>query len=166
MAVKFHILLLNGPNINMLGTREPEKYGPLTLAEIVNRLTSEAAALNVSLDHLQSNAEHALIDRIHQAKDNVDYILINPAAFTHTSVAIRDALLAVNIPFIEIHLSNVHAREPFRQHSYLSDVAAGVICGWGGWLFIRFTDGGKTPVTITLNKEYGTHSWIFVRLKN
>ena len=107
MAVKFHILLLNGPNINMLGTREPEKYGPLTLAEIVNRLTSEAAALNVSLDHLQSNAEHALIDRIHQAKDNVDYILINPAAFTHTSVAIRDALLAVNIPFIEIHLSNV-----------------------------------------------------------
>ncbi|MFK9881603.1 type II 3-dehydroquinate dehydratase, partial [Klebsiella pneumoniae] len=83
MAVKFHILLLNGPNINMLGTREPEKYGPLTLAEIVNRLTSEAAALNVSLDHLQSNAEYALIDRIHQAKDNVDYILINPAAFTH-----------------------------------------------------------------------------------
>ena len=113
MAKKFHILLLNGPNINMLGTREPEKYGPLTLAEIVNHLTSEAAALNVSLDHLQSNAEHALIDRIHQAKDNVDYILINPAAFTHTSVAIRDALLAVNIPFIEIHLSNVHAREPF-----------------------------------------------------
>lgn len=166
MAVKFHILLLNGPNINMLGTREPEKYGPLTLAEIVNRLTSEAAALNVSLDHLQSNAEHALIDRIHQAKDNVDYILINPAAFTHTSVAIRDALLAVNIPFIEIHLSNVYAREPFRQHSYLSDVAAGVICqAGGGWLFIRFTDGGKTPVTITLNKEYGTHSWIFVRLK-
>ena len=167
MAVKFHILLLNGPNLNMLGTREPEKYGPLTLAEIVNRLTSEAAALNVSLDHLQSNAEHALIDRIHQAKDNVDYILINPAAFTHTSVAIRDALLAVNIPFIEIHLSNVHAREPFRQHSYLSDVAAGVdLRAGGGWLFIRFTDGGKTPVTITLNKEYGTHSWIFVRLKN
>lgn len=167
MAVKFHILLLNGPNLNMLGTREPEKYGPLTLAEIVNRLTSEAAALNVSLDHLQSNAEYALIDRIHQAKDNVDYILINPAAFTHTSVAIRDALLAVNIPFIEIHLSNVHAREPFRQHSYLSDVAAGVILrAGGGWLFIRFTDGGKTPVTITLNKEYGTHSWIFVRLKN
>ena len=161
MADKFHILLLNGPNINMLGTREPDKYGTLSLAEIVNRLTSEAAALNVSLDHLQSNAEYALIDRIHQAKDNVDYILINPAAFAHTSVAIRDALLAVNIPFIEIHLSNVHAREPFRQHSYLSDVAAG-----GGRLFIRFTDGGKTPVTITLNKEYGTHSWIFVRLKN
>ena len=131
MANKFQILLLNGPNLNMLGTREPEKYGNQTLADIVDGLQKQAQALNVSLDHLQSNAEHALIDRIHQAKDNVDYILINPAAFTHTSVALRDALLAVSIPFIEIHLSNVHAREPFRHHSYLSDVAAGVICGFG-----------------------------------
>ncbi|WP_336214858.1 type II 3-dehydroquinate dehydratase [Enterobacter sp. P82] len=131
MADKFHILVLNGPNLNMLGTREPEKYGTLTLGEIVNRLGTEAASLNVDLDHFQSNAEYALIDRIHQAKDNVDYILINPAAFTHTSVAIRDALLAVSIPFIEIHLSNVHAREPFRHHSYLSDIASGVICGLG-----------------------------------
>ena len=131
MTDKFHILLLNGPNLNMLGTREPEKYGTLSLAEIVNRLATEAASLNVAFDHLQSNAEHVLIDRIHQAKDNVDYILINPAAFTHTSVALRDALLAVSIPFIEIHLSNVHAREPFRHHSYLSDIAAGVICGLG-----------------------------------
>ncbi|EMH4163512.1 type II 3-dehydroquinate dehydratase [Pluralibacter gergoviae] len=131
MSNKFRILLLNGPNLNMLGTREPEKYGTLTLAEIVNRLTEEASALNASLEHLQSNAEHAIIDRIHQAKDNIDYILINPAAFTHTSVAIRDALLAVSIPFIEIHLSNVHAREPFRHHSYLSDISAGVICGLG-----------------------------------
>jgi len=131
MADKFHILLLNGPNLNMLGTREPEKYGTLTLDQIVNRLTAEAQSLDVTLDSLQSNAEHELIDRIHQAKDNVDYILINPAAFTHTSVAIRDALLAVSIPFIEIHLSNVHAREPFRHHSYLSDIAAGVICGFG-----------------------------------
>ena len=131
MADKFRILLLNGPNLNMLGTREPEKYGTLTLAQIVNGLQREAEALNVELDHLQSNAEYALIDRIHQAKDNVDYILINPAAFTHTSVALRDALLAVSIPFIEIHLSNVHAREPFRHHSYLSDVSAGVICGLG-----------------------------------
>lgn len=131
MAHKLRILLLNGPNLNMLGTREPEKYGTLTLTEIVNRLTTEAETLNVSLDHLQSNAEFAIIDRIHQAKDNIDYILINPAAFTHTSVAIRDALLAVSIPFIEIHLSNVHAREPFRHHSYLSDIAAGVICGFG-----------------------------------
>ena len=131
MTSKFRILLLNGPNLNMLGTREPEKYGSLTLAEIVNGLTVEASALNASLEHLQSNAEHAIIDRIHQAKDCIDYILINPAAFTHTSVAIRDALLAVSIPFIEIHLSNVHAREPFRHHSYLSDIAAGVICGLG-----------------------------------
>ena len=131
MADNWRILLLNGPNLNMLATREPKTYGTLTLAEIVNRLTEEAQALNVTLEHLQSNAEHALIERIHQAKDNVDYILINPAAFTHTSVAIRDALLAVSIPFIEIHLSNVHAREPFRHHAYMSDIAAGVICGLG-----------------------------------
>ncbi len=131
MSGNFHILLLNGPNLNMLGTREPDKYGRQTLAQIVNMLENEAKALNVSLSHLQSNAEYALIDRIHQAKDNVDFILINPAAFTHTSVALRDALLAVNIPFIEIHLSNVHAREPFRHHSYLSDKAVGVICGLG-----------------------------------
>jgi len=131
MADKLHILLSGGTNLNMLGTREPDKYGTLTLTEIVNRLTAEAEALNVGLEHLQSNAEYVLLDRIHQAKDNIDYILINPAAFTHTSVALRDALLAVDIPFIEIHLSNVHAREPFRHHSYLSDIAAGVICGFG-----------------------------------
>lgn len=131
MVNKFHILLLNGPNLNMLGTREPEKYGTETLSDIVQRLTAEAAAQQATLDHLQSNAEHALIDRIHQAKGQSDYILINPAAFTHTSVALRDALLAVSIPFIEIHLSNVHAREPFRHHSYLSDISAGVICGLG-----------------------------------
>jgi len=131
MSCKFNILLLNGPNLNMLGTREPDKYGSLTLSEIVNTLETEAKALDVAFDHLQSNAEHVLIDRIHQAKDTVDFILINPAAFTHTSVALRDALLAVDIPFIEIHLSNVHAREPFRHHSYLSDIAVGVICGLG-----------------------------------
>ncbi len=131
MSCKFNILLLNGPNLNMLGTREPDKYGSLTLSEIVNTLETEAQALDVAFDHLQSNAEHVLIDRIHQAKDTVDFILINPAAFTHTSVALRDALLAVDIPFIEIHLSNVHAREPFRHHSYLSDKAVGVICGLG-----------------------------------
>ncbi|MGE9552584.1 type II 3-dehydroquinate dehydratase [Erwinia amylovora] len=131
MADKFHVLLLNGPNLNLLGTREPEKYGKTTLAEIVSDITSQADALNVKLSHLQSNAEYALIDRIHEAKGNVDYIVINPAAFTHTSVALRDALLAVSIPFIEVHLSNVHAREPFRHHSYLSDIAAGVICGLG-----------------------------------
>ncbi|WP_067710219.1 type II 3-dehydroquinate dehydratase [Erwinia sp. ErVv1] len=131
MVDKFHILLLNGPNLNLLGSREPEKYGTTTLAEIVSGLTSQADALQVKLSHLQSNAEYALIDRIHEARGNTDYIVINPAAFTHTSVALRDALLAVSIPFIEVHLSNVHAREPFRHHSYLSDIAAGVICGLG-----------------------------------
>ncbi|OFC63524.1 type II 3-dehydroquinate dehydratase [Candidatus Erwinia dacicola] len=131
MTDKFHILLLNGPNLNLLGSREPEKYGHTTLAYIVSDLTAQAGKLNVTLSHLQSNAEHALIDRIHEAKGNVDYIVINPAAFTHTSVALRDALLAVSIPFIEVHLSNVYAREPFRHHSYLSDICAGVICGLG-----------------------------------
>ncbi|WP_346826348.1 type II 3-dehydroquinate dehydratase [Serratia inhibens] len=131
MADKSHILLLNGPNLNLLGTREPEKYGSTTLTEIVNGLENQASALDITLSHLQSNAEYQLIDRIHQARGNTDFILINPAAFTHTSVALRDALLAVQIPFIEIHLSNVHAREPFRHHSYLSDIAVGVICGLG-----------------------------------
>ncbi|MBV4367015.1 type II 3-dehydroquinate dehydratase [Erwinia phyllosphaerae] len=131
MTDKFHILLLNGPNLNLLGTREPEKYGSTTLLDLVSMLNTQAEDLHVKLSHLQSNAEHALIDRIHEAKGNVDYIVINPAAFTHTSVALRDALLAVSIPFIEVHLSNVHAREPFRHHSYLSDIAAGVICGLG-----------------------------------
>mgnify|MGYP001103361268 CR=1 FL=1 len=124
MADKFQILVLNGPNLNMLGTREPEKYGTLTLSEIVNRLSTEAASLNVDLDHFQSNAEYAIIDRIHQAKDTVDYILINPAAFTHTSVAIRDALLAVSIPFIEIHLSNarptITPRTPLPRRAAIS----------------------------------------------
>lgn len=131
MTDKFHVLLLNGPNLNLLGSREPEKYGHTTLADIVSDLTAQAGKLNVTLSHLQSNAEHALIDRIHEAIGNVDYNVINPAAFTHTSVALRDALLAVSIPFIEVHLSNVHAREPFRHHSYLSDISAGVICGLG-----------------------------------
>lgn len=122
---------MNGPNLNLLGTREPDKYGSTTLADIVSELETQAQALNVKFSHLQSNAEHVLIDTLHQARGNTDFILINPAAFTHTSVALRDALLAVAIPFIEIHLSNVHAREPFRHHSYLSDVAVGVICGLG-----------------------------------
>jgi len=131
MTHKFDILLLNGPNLNLLGTREPETYGSTTLNDIVKGLEQQAAAANVAFSHLQSNAEHLLIDRIHQARGNTDFILINPAAFTHTSVALRDALLAVQIPFIEIHLSNVHARETFRHHSYLSDIAVGVICGLG-----------------------------------
>lgn len=131
MSENFHILLLNGPNLNLLGTREPETYGHLTLDDIVQSLSADAQALNVKLSHFQSNAEFELINKIHTARGNVDYILINPAAFTHTSVALRDALLGVNIPFIEIHLSNVYSREPFRHHSYLSDIATGVICGLG-----------------------------------
>lgn len=126
------ILVLHGPNLNLLGSREPAVYGTETLADINRRLHDKAAEGGHHLLHLQSNAEYELIERIHEAKDEgVDFILINPAAFTHTSVALRDALLAVAIPFIEVHLSNVHAREPFRQHSYFSDVAVGVICGLG-----------------------------------
>lgn len=131
MAHKFDILLLNGPNLNLLGTREPENYGHVTLSNIVKDLEVQAANAAVSLSHLQSNVEHALIERIHQARGSIDFILINPAAFTHTSIALRDALLGVSIPFIEIHLSNVHARETFRHHSYFSDIAVGVICGLG-----------------------------------
>ncbi|HEM6921848.1 TPA: type II 3-dehydroquinate dehydratase [Providencia rettgeri] len=131
MTEDIHILLLNGPNLNLLGTREPGTYGSKTLSDIVSKLTQEANELGVKLSHFQSNAEHKLIDKIHASRNDVDFILINPAAFTHTSVALRDALLAVCLPFIEIHISNVHAREPFRQHSYLSDQAVGVICGLG-----------------------------------
>ncbi|APC13424.1 MULTISPECIES: type II 3-dehydroquinate dehydratase [Providencia] len=131
MTEDIHILLLNGPNLNLLGTREPGTYGSKTLSDIVSKLTQEANELGVKLSHFQSNAEHELIDKIHASRNDVDFILINPAAFTHTSVALRDALLAVCLPFIEIHISNVHAREPFRQHSYLSDQAVGVICGLG-----------------------------------
>lgn len=129
--VKKKVLLLNGPNLNMLGKREPDIYGHETLDDIVNALTTEAQQLNIELIHKQSNAEHELITTIHQAFNRVDFIIINPAAFTHTSVALRDALLAVNIPFIEVHLSNVHKRESFRHHSYFSDVAQAVICGLG-----------------------------------
>jgi len=127
-----HLLVLHGPNLNLLGTREPGVYGAITLAQINADLEARASAAGHRLDHLQSNAEHLLIERIHAARDEgVDFILINPAAFTHTSVALRDALLAVSIPFIEVHLSNVHKREAFRHHSYFSDVAVGVICGLG-----------------------------------
>ena len=126
------ILLLNGPNLNLLGLREPETYGHATLDGIVGDLAAIAQGRGHELSHFQSNAEHALIDRIHAARvDGSAFILINPAAFTHTSIALRDALLAVGLPFIELHLSNVHAREPFRHRSYLSDIAVGVICGFG-----------------------------------
>lgn len=126
------ILVLHGPNLNLLGTREPETYGIETLADIDAKIAKQCQASVHSVSHFQSNAEYALIDRIHEAKhESIDIIVINPAAFTHTSVALRDALTGVAIPFIECHLSNVHARESFRQHSYLSDVAIGVVCGFG-----------------------------------
>ncbi len=126
------LLVLHGPNLNLLGSREPAHYGSATLASINARLHAQASAAGHSLTCLQSNAEHELVDAVqHAALEDVAFIVINPAAFTHTSVALRDALLAVAIPFIEIHLSNVHAREPFRRHSYFSDVARGVVAGLG-----------------------------------
>ncbi|KTC78128.1 3-dehydroquinate dehydratase [Legionella brunensis] len=126
------ILVLHGPNLNRLGLREPEVYGSTTLKELDVLLSQEAKALGVSLTSKQSNSEAELIDLIHQAADDkVDYLIINPAAFTHTSIAIRDALLAGKLPFIEVHISNVYAREPFRHHSYFSDIATGVISGLG-----------------------------------
>ena len=126
------ILVLNGPNLNLLGKREPEVYGRVTLDEINRGLDAEARALGHELQTLQSNAEHALVERIHGAReDGTRFIIINPGAYTHTSIALRDALLGVAIPFIEVHLSNVFAREEFRRHSYLSDIAVGVISGLG-----------------------------------
>jgi 3-dehydroquinate dehydratase-2 len=126
------ILVLHGPNLNLLGSREPLVYGRTTLAEIVAELMATAQAAGHVLTSLQSNAEHVLIDRIHAARgDGTAFIVINPGAFTHTSIALRDALAAVAIPFIEVHLSNVHAREDFRRHSFLSDLAVGVITGLG-----------------------------------
>jgi len=126
------LLVLNGPNLNLLGTREPGHYGTDTLATINERLVQQAEAAGHRLESFQSNAEHELVSRIHQAREEgIVWIIINPAAFTHTSVALRDALAGVAIPFIEVHLSNVHAREAFRRHSYFSDIASGVISGLG-----------------------------------
>lgn len=126
------LTVLNGPNLNMLGVREPGLYGSKTLQDIQQSVERLAQSLGHQLNFCQSNAEHEIVEQIHQAyRQGVDFIIINPAAFTHTSVAIRDALLATKIAFIEVHLSNVHAREPFRRHSYFSDIAVGVICGLG-----------------------------------
>lgn len=132
------ILVLHGPNLNLLGTREPNVYGSTTLSQINTQLTNEAKQAGFELAHVQSNSEADLIDAIQQAKTtNIQYIIINPAAYTHTSIALRDALCAVAIPFIEVHLSNIYARETFRHHSYFSDVAKGTISGLGtrGYLF-------------------------------
>ncbi|MDP2097688.1 MAG: type II 3-dehydroquinate dehydratase [Methylobacter sp.] len=126
------ITVLNGPNLNLLGIREPGLYGNKTLADIQQQLEQKAGELKHQLNFHQNNAEHQMVELIHDAyHKQVDFIIINPAAFTHTSVALRDALLATRIPFIEVHLSNVHARESFRKHSYFSDIAQGVICGLG-----------------------------------
>lgn len=142
------ILLLNGPNLNLLGSREPDHYGAQTLDDIVQSLEQQCNESGHTLYHLQSNAEHELVNRIHQAQtEQIDFILINPAAFTHTSVALRDALSAVAIPFIEIHLSNIHAREAFRRDSYFSDLAAGVISGLG-------SIGYKLALTAALEKTH------------
>ena len=126
------ILLINGPNLNLLGRREPGWYGDVTLHAIEERLRAAASQRKATLECFQSNAEHELVDRVQaMAATPVDFVILNPGAFTHTSIALRDALLAVGVPFIEVHLSNVHAREPFRQHSYFSDIAAGSVVGLG-----------------------------------
>lgn len=139
-----NILLLNGPNLNLLGTREPDIYGRTTLDDIVSDMHALVEAAGGKLSSFQSNHEGALIDRIHQAqRDHVDAIIINPGGLTHTSVSLRDALAGVNIPFFEVHISNIHQREPFRHHSYLSDIAKGVICGFG-------TDGYRMAVEFAL----------------
>jgi 3-dehydroquinate dehydratase-2 len=125
------ILVLHGPNLNLLGTREPAIYGCASLSELNTQLVRKASASGIELVARQSNSEAELIDLIHQAANKFDWIIFNPAAYTHTSIALRDALCAIAIPFIEIHISNIHSREPFRQHSYFSDIAQGVLCGFG-----------------------------------
>jgi len=126
-----NILLINGPNLNLLGNRETNIYGTTTLSQLIEKLKNEAKSCNINLHHIQSNSESKLIDIIHNSKNNINYILVNAGAFSHTSIAIRDALIAVNIPFIEIHISNIYKRENFRSHSWLSDISSGVICGLG-----------------------------------
>ena len=141
------ILVLNGPNLNLLGVREPDVYGRTTLDDIARLLGSRAAAAGHTVEFFQSNAEHELIDRIHRAPvAGVAFILINPGAFTHTSVALRDALLGVAVPFIELHLSNVYARESFRHHSYLSDIAVGIIAGFGAQSYVLALDAALARV--------------------
>jgi len=148
------ILLINGPNLNMLGTREPEIYGSLSLADIENQLQGIAKNHSVELISYQSNAEHEIIDRVQETNgERVDFILINPAAYTHTSVAIRDALASVQVPFIEIHLSNPHTREPFRKHSYFSDLAVGVIAGFGVDSYLMALDSAIKYLNNLNNKK-------------
>ena len=125
------ILLINGVNLNLLGTREPHLYGSTTLLQVIEQAKQQAGSLSIQLEDIQSNHEGVIIDRIHEARGKINAIIINPGAFTHTSVALRDALLGVDVPFIEVHVTNIHKRETFRNHSYLSDKAEAVICGLG-----------------------------------
>ncbi|XBC39082.1 MAG: type II 3-dehydroquinate dehydratase [Buchnera aphidicola (Nurudea shiraii)] len=131
MKYLFNILIINGPNLNLLGEREPNIYGSITLKELIKKLKKKAKLLNANILHVQSNSESTLINTIHNANKNIDYIIINAGAYTHTSIAIRDALLSINVPFIEVHISNIYARDNFRFHSWLSDISSGVICGFG-----------------------------------
>ncbi|KAK7530621.1 catabolic 3-dehydroquinase [Phyllosticta citribraziliensis] len=134
------ILLINGPNLNLLGTREPHIYGSTTLSDVVDLAKQQAAELEVEVEDYQSNWEGAIIDRIHEARGRIDAVIINPGALTHTSVALRDALVGIDVPFFEVHISNVHKREPFRHHSYLSDKAEAVICGLGTYGYTAAID--------------------------
>lgn len=127
----FNILILNGPNLNLLGTRETNIYGKTTLSQLNDLLNKESKKLNINISHFQSNAEHEIIEKIHASKKKIQYIIINPAAFTHTSLAIRDSLISVEIPFIEVHISNIYSRETFRTHSWFSDISSGTISGLG-----------------------------------
>ena len=146
------VLVLHGPNLNLLGTREPEHYGSTTLADINRSLAQRAETAGVELEAFQSNHEGALIERVHAAREQgIGFIIINPAGYTHTSVALRDALAGVDIPFVEVHLSNVHAREPFRHHSYFSDLAVGVICGLG-------SDGYRLALEFVLQRLFANPS--------
>ncbi len=150
------ILVLHGPNLNLLGTREPELYGAETLDDVNLLLTTKAQQVGHHVLTFQSNAEYELIERIHEARtEGIDFIIINPAAFTHTSVALRDAILGVSIPFIEVHISNVHAREEFRTHSYFSDVAVGVICGLG-------IQGYELALQAALRQLEKSMPWLFL----
>lgn len=132
MKNPINILLINGPNLNLLGSREPKIYGKTTLLQLINQLQTKATSNNTKLHHIQSNSESKLIEKIQNSKEeHIDYIIINAGAFSHTSIALRDALISVNIPFIEVHISNIYKREHFRSHSWLSDISSGVICGLG-----------------------------------
>lgn len=149
------ILVLNGPNLNLLGSREPEVYGHDTLASINATLSQQAGQQGFSLESLQSNSEAELIERIHQSKDdNTCFMIFNPGAFTHTSIALRDAILGVDLPFIECHLSNVHKREAFRQHSYFSDIAIGVITGFGAFSYQTALAAAINHLQKTNNEEW------------